>query len=503
MKNLEKLRINELLPEQLRDTAKNLIDFLKVYYTQQNTDSAPTQLIEFINQNQDLDRVADNKFISALSDSIAKDLPKSAYVERTKLLKRLVDYYNIKGTKRSIEIFFKLFFNKNITINEPWDSVLMPSDGRFNKNFFIRVVPTTPTSITDALLSKRVYQRNQYFDKSSSGIIRNIEKEEYDETIHTLYLDSLSISGTFIEGNDLVDENNVVLGKIYRTLSKVNIINGGSNYSIGDRFYSNSNDNTSFQLRVDGIDAEGTITDIKILNPGAGNTSGNLEVIYKDFQIEGNTHTLIYKPVIGAAREAIGVEFSYEFKALVDTFGTTRGIKGRLSDGIVTQDSNFYQKYSYEVVTDLAFSSFRKSFDDLIHPAGYKVFNRIRKETNPPIPFSTENSLVEIKKIGKAVLQPGNGSDIVHIYDGKGDPNVDYSGSPSSDRADEKIAVLFAGGVFRDNYTTLQSRSPSTTEFLYDSETAIAVAKGLPVYPKDNYFMEDFVNDNPNGGGFL
>jgi hypothetical protein len=497
MKNLEKIRIDELLPEQLRNTAKNLIDFLKVYYTQQNTDSAPTQLIEFINQNQDLDRVADNKFISALSDSIAKDLPKSAYVERTRLLKRLVDYYNIKGTKRSIEIFFKLFFNKNIVINEPWENVLVPSDGRFNKNFFIRVVPTTPTSITDALIGKRVFQRNQYFDKSSSGLIRNIEKEEYDETIHTLYLDSLSISGTFIEGNDLVDENNVVLGKIYRTLSKVNILNGGSGYGIGDRFYLNTFDNTTFQLRVENVDIIGSITDIKILNPGAGNTSGNLEVKYEDFKIVGTTQdpVLLYKRVGGAAREAIGVEFSYEYQALVDTFGSTTGIKGRLSDGIVTQDSNFYQKYSYEVVTDLAFSSFRKSFDDLIHPTGYKVFNRITKETNPPIPFAFEDSLVEIKKIGKAVLQPGNGDDIPHIYDGKGDPNADYSGSPSSDRADEIIGILFAGGVFRDNYTTLQSRSAS--------ETAIATAKGLPVYPKDNYFMEDFVNDNPNGGGFL
>ena len=140
MNNLEKIRIDELVPEQLRDTASNLLSFLKEYYTQQNQDSAPTQLIQFLNDNQDLDKVTDDKFISAIADSIAKDIPKSIHVERTRLLKRLVDYYNLKGTKRSITLFFNLFFNKTITIKEPWDSVLIPSDGRFSTKPFVRIV---------------------------------------------------------------------------------------------------------------------------------------------------------------------------------------------------------------------------------------------------------------------------------------------------------------------------------------------------------------------------
>ena len=31
MANFEKIRVDELLPEQLRETAKNLIDFLKIF----------------------------------------------------------------------------------------------------------------------------------------------------------------------------------------------------------------------------------------------------------------------------------------------------------------------------------------------------------------------------------------------------------------------------------------------------------------------------------------
>jgi hypothetical protein len=521
MKNLETLRINELLPEQLRSTAQNLIDFLKVYYTQQNTDSAPTQLVDFINSNQDLDRVADDKFISALADSIAKDLPKSIHVERTRLLKRLVDYYNIKGTKRSIEVFFKLFFNKNIRITEPWDSVLIPSDGRYKKNFFIRVVGNSPAAINDTIVGKRVFQRNEFSDITSSALVKSIEKQEYDETIHTLFFDELSITGKFVSNSDLILDNQALLGKIYKTLSNVKVIAGGTNYKIGDRFFLNTNDNTSFELRVDSIDERGTISQLKILNPGAGNTiSKNVFPQQINFAIQapvksttiaddGTTVTtetyttilpednLIYKPVVGRplsnAGNALGLEFEYEYKALVDTFGVTSGIKGRLSDGIVTQDSDFYQKFAYELVTDLPFSSFRKSFDDLIHPTGYKVFNRIRRETTPPIPFGFDKAFVEIKKIGKATLQPGNGIDVLHIYDGRGDPNVDYLGSPAVDRPDEKIPVVASGGVARDHKT----RPIATTEI------QIKEIFNRPSYPKNNYFMEDFVNDNPVGGGFL
>jgi hypothetical protein len=54
--------------------------------------------------------------------------------------------------------------------------------------------------------------------------------------------------------------------------------------------------------------------------------------------------------------------------------------------------------------------------------------------------------------------------------------------------------VSVAAGIARDNFTTLQART--------SEETAVATSKGLPVYPKDNYFMEDFVNENATNGGF-
>ena len=503
MNNLEKIRIDELVPEQLRDTAANLLSFLKEYYTQQSQDSAPTQLIQFLNDNQDLDKVTDDKFISAIADSIAKDIPKSVHVERTRLLKRLVDYYNLKGTKRSITLFFNLFFNKTITIKEPWDSVLIPSDGRFSTKPFVRIVADSPNSVPTSIIGKTVFQKNKYGVNDAQGFVNKIEKRDYDETIYTVYFDASSVVGTFISGQKLINSDNFNYGTLYRSLSSVTINNGGTGYKVGDRLFLDTRDNTSFELVVKNVALNGEILGLKIIDLGAGNTISSIAVKAKDFKIVGNDNTVNSflklkrkdgRTVAPDGTQAPLVDLTYNFSTLVDTLGEDSGIKGKLSDGIVTQDSEYYQKFSYELETDLPFSKFRKSFNDLIHPAGYKVFNKIKRETTPPLGFGFTKSVAEIKKIGASVFQPGNGIDILHIYAGLGDPDVDYSGSPTVDRSDEKIPMSAVSGVARDNYTTLQARTAE------DSPQNIVF--GRPQYPKDNYFMEDFVNENATNGGF-
>jgi hypothetical protein len=480
MNNLEKIRIDELVPEQLRDTASNLLSFLKEYYTQQNQDSAP---------------------------SIAKDIPKSVHVERTRLLKRLVDYYNLKGTKRSITLFFNLFFNKTITIKEPWDSVLIPSDGRFSTKPFVRIVADSPNSVPTSIIGKTVFQKNKYGVNDAQGFVNKIEKRDYDETIYTVYFDALSVVGTFTSGQKLISSDNFNYGTLYRSLSSVTVNNGGTGYKVGDRLFLDTRDNTSFELIVSNVDINGKIVGLRIIDLGAGNTISSIAVKAQDFKIVGNDNTINSflklkrkdgRTVIPDGTQAPLIDLTYNFSTLVDTLGKDSGIKGKLSDGIVTQDSEYYQKFSYELETDLPFSKFRKSFNDLIHPAGYKVFNKIKRETTPPLGFGFTKSVAEIKKIGASVFQPGNGIDVLHIYAGLGDPDVDYSGSPTIDRSDEKIPMSAVSGVARDNYTTLQA-GETADPFRHTSQNIVF---GRPQYPKDNYFMEDFVNENATNGGF-
>jgi hypothetical protein len=167
MQGLEKIRIDELIPEQLRDVAQNLIDFLKVYYSQ---DVNPTTFIEEITQSRDIDRVANDSFLEQLAQTIAKDVPDSAIVQKTFLLKRLVDYYNLKGTNQSITIFFQLFYDKLAKVYEPWTDVLETSSNNIGSNKLIRVRPLEGKNIFE-LQEKEITLENEFGTILASGRI--------------------------------------------------------------------------------------------------------------------------------------------------------------------------------------------------------------------------------------------------------------------------------------------------------------------------------------------
>tara|TARA_E500000318_G_scaffold44211_1_gene41790 strand:+ start:7063 stop:9114 length:2052 start_codon:yes stop_codon:yes gene_type:complete len=506
MKNLEKVRINELIPEQLRETASNLVSFLKVYYTQQNETDAPTQLLSFIDENHDLDRIDNERFIDALAQSVAKDVPKSDVVERTRLLKRLVDYYNAKGTEKSVKIFFKLFFNKLVRVAEPWDLVLFPSDGRFEKNIFVRAVPNSPNAITSSLIGKRIFQLNDFNERSASGVVDRIEKKVYDETIVTLYLDQRTVFGTFNERNKLIDADGKEYGRFYRTLKniRINPNNTGTGYSIGDKLFLDTRNNSSFEAFVTSVDSEGRIKDVSIADPGAGNTiSSTATVASRDFQRFGrnnepanNSPRSLFR--IRTNNEVMGpfspAEFNYdlEFGVLVDTLGKDTTYKGKLSNITVTRDSDLYQPFAYEVVSDVSYNEWKKSFTDLIHPDGYRVFSRFIRQSKPAVGFGFNNSILELRGLFSEVFQPGDGNTIPYIYNGfnfKGERN--FTGSPSVDRADENLSFSATFGLARQDYTLFQNRDTADEVFMLSSEP---LAQTLTLHTTETVGITRFFN---------
>ena len=49
---------------------------------------------------------------------------------------------------------------------------------------------------------------------------------------------------------------------------------------------------------------------------------------------------------------------------------------GFLSDTIYIQDSNYYQKYSYEIVAQRMMKTYEDYVKKMIHPTGLKMFGR-------------------------------------------------------------------------------------------------------------------------------
>jgi len=62
--------------------------------------------------------------------------------------------------------------------------------------------------------------------------------------------------------------------------------------------------------------------------------------------------------------------------------GTWLGRTGFISDIMKIQDSEYYQVYSYEIVAQRMMDTYETLVNDLVHPAGYKMFGRYRSTVN-------------------------------------------------------------------------------------------------------------------------
>mgnify|MGYP007083432387 CR=1 FL=1 len=109
--------------------------------------------------------------------------------------------------------------------------------------------------------------------------------------------------------------------------------------------------------------AEGVVTAVEVFNSGFGYVPSETLTLTKD-----------------------GSESSVRGVAVVDREGSGEGFwlgnKGFLSDIIKIQDSDYYQVYSYEIVAQRMMSTYEGLVNDLVHPAGYKMFGRYRSTTN-------------------------------------------------------------------------------------------------------------------------
>lgn len=77
--------------------------------------------------------------------------------------------------------------------------------------------------------------------------------------------------------------------------------------------------------------------------------------------------------------DGIGAQFSLEFGPIVGSAGYYDGVRGQLSEAIVLQDSEFYQKFSYEVVTAYPIDQWIEPLKTHVHPSGTKPFGLINK----------------------------------------------------------------------------------------------------------------------------
>lgn len=93
----------------------------------------PSYIMNTIESAMDIDRNAQN-YLELMQKEIAATIPRDLTVNKRSLYKQIIDFYKLRGSSDSIEIFFKILFNDEVEVEFPYDSVLIPSSGDWEPN---------------------------------------------------------------------------------------------------------------------------------------------------------------------------------------------------------------------------------------------------------------------------------------------------------------------------------------------------------------------------------
>jgi len=91
----------------------------------------PSNVMNTIEQAMDIDGNASN-YLEFMQKEIAAAIPRDVTVNKRNLYKQIIDFYKVRGSSDSIEIFFRLLFNEVVEVERPYDKTLIPSNGNWD-----------------------------------------------------------------------------------------------------------------------------------------------------------------------------------------------------------------------------------------------------------------------------------------------------------------------------------------------------------------------------------
>ena len=128
------VRLTNSFPPSVIENNDIFREFMESYIEFLNQKDMPVYDTLSLNRNKDLDR-ADAEFIDKIIEDIANDMPIETRVDRNIFYKKIVDFYNMKGSLNSVRVFFRVFFDSEVEVTYPKDKIWKLSDGNWDADY--------------------------------------------------------------------------------------------------------------------------------------------------------------------------------------------------------------------------------------------------------------------------------------------------------------------------------------------------------------------------------
>jgi len=382
------------------------------------------------------------------------------------LVKNSRDFYQSKGTEDSFKYFFRTIFNEEVQIHYPKDDILKPSDNTYLKTKSILLNPNL--SLIPDIVSKRIVGSisgtKAYVESIVSSKLGGYE-------VFEIVLNEFGISGDFQEGENifLEDDNSLVIGSVHKgaldvqifdteeifdleqsffidrngqliepkniqnidlntfielrvcelhsdNIKEIDVISGGSNYSVGDVLEFDNQDcfrsigpKRPITATVEEVDSNGSITKVKVHCVGKNYIKfpkivkiGNSNITTETFSfVGGKIGKLKFVKVVNRGIKYTGSDYydidlnssgsnniRVNLGCIFNDGGKFLNRNSFVSDTKYIQDSFYYQAYSYLLKISLQVHKFKDLLKRLVHPAGTEMFGELSIEKREDVKVS-------------------------------------------------------------------------------------------------------------------
>lgn len=246
-------QIEDQFPDIYKEEGQQLIQIVQGFYefmeTQDNMAIYNSRRLFDINN-------IDTTFTSLLKlwrDKYLSGLPFDSENIRF-IIKHITDFYQRKGSKEGINLFFKLFYDQEVDVYYPSNDILKPSASKWYLGKFVQLYPTDNLDIFNDSIGKKVYG-------SVSGAEAFIDSvifvDVYNVSIPLMFLGN--IRGTFVTNDSVFSINSgskVIYGRVYGSLNAV------TNYQRGRLTSGNKVGDIVEITSSKGFGAKGIITEV-------------------------------------------------------------------------------------------------------------------------------------------------------------------------------------------------------------------------------------------------
>lgn len=344
----------DLGPEEYEDLGLVTHDHPEGQHSNDKNQSANYLLEEMID-NLNIDH-NNPDFLGAFLEQYAIDFPKTAEINSQDLIKKMQDFLEAKGSRKGVELFFRLIYNEEVEVILPSEFILKPSDGVWQNEVTVKVYGSTeivPNGDPFSLRGKKV--DIVYYNSVASITSRNrintsvsrVKKIAY--TAPEAFELTIDIpANTEIPGPGVEGELTAVIGGRIATVGTIGAADGlraAGTYDIDSGFTTDGNGTgAEFTVVVDGSGAA-TITvdtvgdnyapDETITIPDSLLGSGGAAAL--TFKVATITNGKIFSVTISDG----GKGYSANPVVVIDpdptdTITTEAVIATRLTDGVIT-----------------------------------------------------------------------------------------------------------------------------------------------------------------------